>query len=91
MIVAVAVQEDVPIVGLSILSGAHLALTAKSSKALQGGRRRRHRPRRRRHDPRRDVPRLEAVGVAAVFPTGTPLDSMVSEIKTVISNGPWSH
>ena len=90
-IVAAAVQEDVAIVGLSILSGAHLALTAKVIAGLKaagaddiavvvGG-----------TIPAADVPRLREVGVAAVFPTGTPLDSVVSEIKTVISNGPWSH
>jgi methylmalonyl-CoA mutase, C-terminal domain len=90
-IVAAAVQEDVAVVGLSILSGAHLALTAKVIDGLTaagagdiavvvGG-----------TIPAADVPRLREAGVAAVFPTGTPLDSVVSEIKTVISNGPWSH
>jgi methylmalonyl-CoA mutase, C-terminal domain len=90
-IVTTAIQEDVAVVGLSILSGAHLALTAKTIEGLRaagagdiavvvGG-----------TIPAADVPRLRAAGVAAVFPTGTPLDSVVSEIKTVISNGPWSH
>jgi methylmalonyl-CoA mutase, C-terminal domain len=90
-IVAAAVQEDVAVVGLSILSGAHLALTGKVIDGLKaagaddiavvvGG-----------TIPAADVARLRAVGVAAVFPTGTPLASVVSEIKTVISNGPWSH
>jgi len=90
-IVAAAVQEDVAVVGLSILSGAHLALTAKVIDGLRaagaddiavvvGG-----------TIPAADVAKLRVVGVAAVFPTGTPLDSVVSEIKIVISNGPWSH
>src|SRR6266436_7881887 len=34
-IAAVAVQEDVQIVGLSILSGAHVALTRKTAEALR--------------------------------------------------------
>src|SRR6516162_9333678 len=34
-IVATAIQEDVAVVGLSILSGAHLALTAKTIDALR--------------------------------------------------------
>ena len=34
-IVATAIQEDVAVVGLSILSGAHLALTAKSIAGLR--------------------------------------------------------
>ena len=87
-IVAAAVQEDVAVVGLSILSGAHLALTAKVIEGLRaagaddiavvvGG-----------TIPAADVAKLRAVGVAAVFPTGTPLGSVVSEIKILISNGP---
>ena len=68
------VQEDVQIVGLSILSGAHVALTQKTADALRaagaddvllvvGG-----------TIPKRDVARLEAAGAAAVYPTGTPLE-----------------
>ena len=80
-IVATAVQEDVAIVGLSILSGAHLALTAKTIDGLRsagatdiavvvGG-----------TIPAADVPKLRAAGAAAVFPTGTPLESMVAEVR----------
>jgi methylmalonyl-CoA mutase C-terminal domain/subunit len=73
--VATAVQEDVAVVGLSILSGAHLALTTRVVEALRaadaddiavvvGG-----------TIPPADVPRCsKAAGAAAVFPTGTPLD-----------------
>jgi methylmalonyl-CoA mutase C-terminal domain/subunit len=31
--------------------------------------------------PERDVPRLEAAGAAAVYPTGTPLESLVESIQ----------
>jgi methylmalonyl-CoA mutase C-terminal domain/subunit len=83
---AVAVQEDVRIVGLSILSGAHVALTEKTVKALRdagardvlvvvGG-----------TIPKRDVPRLEAVGAAAVYPTGTSLDEMVDSMRTLAAS-----
>ena len=34
VIAAIAIQEDVDVVGLSILSGAHLGLTAKTLEAL---------------------------------------------------------
>jgi methylmalonyl-CoA mutase, C-terminal domain len=82
-IASVAVQEDVRVVGLSILSGAHLALTEKTVQALRqlgaphvhvvvGG-----------TIPRKDVARLEAVGVAAVYPTGTPLEELVSSMKVL--------
>lgn len=80
-IAAVAVQEDVRIVGLSILSGAHIALTEKVANALRaagaddvllvvGG-----------TIPKRDVPRLEAAGAVAVYPTGTPLEVMVESMR----------
>ena len=83
VIASVAVQEDVQVVGLSILSGAHVALTEKTVGALRaagaddvvlvvGG-----------TVPRRDVPRLEAAGAAAVYPTGTPLSEVVESIRAL--------
>src|SRR4051794_1798123 len=79
-IVSIALHEDVAVVGLSILSGAHLALTARTIEALRaadagdiavivGG-----------TIPPADVPRLRAAGAAAVFPTGTSLDVLVAEV-----------
>lgn len=86
-IVATAVQEDVAVVGLSILSGAHLALTARTVEGLRaagaadiavvvGG-----------TIPAVDVPRLLAAGAAAVFPTGAPLDELVSRIRDLADPG----
>src|SRR5437870_7218181 len=86
-IAAIAVQEDVQIVGLSILSGAHVALTRKTADALRaagaddailvvGG-----------TIPERDVSRLEAAGAAAVYPTGTPLEDLVESIRTLSDTG----
>ena len=82
VIARVAVQEDVQIVGLSILSGAHVPLTKKTADALRaagaeavlfvGG-----------TIPAKDVPRLEAAGAAAVYPTGTPLEDLVESIRTL--------
>jgi methylmalonyl-CoA mutase, C-terminal domain len=80
-IAAVAVQEDVQVVGLSILSGAHVALTEKTARALRdagadeallvvGG-----------TIPKRDVARLEAAGASAVYPTGTPLEDLVASLR----------
>jgi methylmalonyl-CoA mutase C-terminal domain/subunit len=81
VIASVALQEDVRIVGLSILSGAHVALTEKTANALRavgaddvllvvGG-----------PIPKRDVERLEAAGAAAVYPTGTPLEDLVASMR----------
>jgi methylmalonyl-CoA mutase C-terminal domain/subunit len=82
-IVTTAIQEDVTVVGLSILSGAHVALTAKVVAALAaagagdipvivGG-----------TIPSGDVPKLRQAGAAAVFPTGTPLDELVAVVRQI--------
>jgi methylmalonyl-CoA mutase C-terminal domain/subunit len=80
-IVSIALQEDVAVVGLSVLSGAHLALTRRTVEALHaadagdiavvvGG-----------TIPQADVPKLLDAGAAAVFPTGTPLETLVIEVR----------
>jgi methylmalonyl-CoA mutase C-terminal domain/subunit len=80
-IVAEAIQEDVDVVGLSILSGAHLVLTRRVIEGLRaagagdvgvvvGG-----------TIPPRDVAALRALGVAAVFPMGTSLADVVAAFK----------
>lgn len=85
-IAAVAAQEDVQIVGLSILSGAHVALTRKVAAALDalgaddvqivvGG-----------TIPQRDVPRLLEAGAVAVFPTGTPLDDLIAALRNLTAD-----
>ena len=77
-IVHEAVQEDVDVVGLSILSGAHLplsrrvldglrALGAGDIRVVVGG-----------IIPPRDVAALTALGVSRVFPMGTPLPEIVT-------------
>jgi methylmalonyl-CoA mutase, C-terminal domain len=82
-IVAIALQEDVAVVGLSILSGAHIALTTRVVDGLRaadagdiavvvGG-----------TIPQADVPRLLEAGAAAVFPTSTPLETLVTEIRAL--------
>src|ERR1700748_175179 len=82
-IASIAVQEDVAVVGLSILSGAHLALTARTIEALRaadaadiavvvGG-----------TVPHCGAAKLLSVGAAAVFPTGTPLEDLVREIRAL--------
>nr|WP_284289866.1 cobalamin-dependent protein [Angustibacter aerolatus] len=55
-IVEAAIAEDADVVGLSVLSGAHLTLFARVVEPAEGARRRRHRGVRRRHHPRRRHP-----------------------------------
>lgn len=76
-----ALQEDVSVVGLSILSGAHDALVPQVVSAL----------RERGLDdvlvmvggiiPAADAERLRAAGVAAVFPPGTRISEIVSFLE----------
>jgi methylmalonyl-CoA mutase C-terminal domain/subunit len=84
-IVSIALQEDVAVVGLSILSGAHVALTSRVVDALRaadagdiavvvGG-----------TIPQADVQKLLDAGAAAVFPTGTPLEDLVTGVRVLTS------
>ena len=85
-IAAAAVQEDVDVIGLSILSGAHLTLTRKVLETLetQGG-----------EDipilvggliPEGDKSALQEMGVAGVFTAGTPISSIAAFIESHIGN-----
>ena len=85
-IATAAVQEDVDVIGLSILSGAHLALTRKVLETLeaQGG-----------EDipilvggliPEDDKSALQEMGVAEVFTAGTPISSIAAFIESRIAD-----
>ena len=86
-IVSIALQEDVAVVGLSILSGAHIAMTTRVIDALRaadagdiavvvGG-----------TIPASDVPKLMDAGAAAVFPTGTSLETLVRDVRALTTAG----
>ena len=81
MIASAALDEDVDVVGLSILSGAHLALFPRIMEELghrglddvlvvAGG-----------TIPDEDVPVLKQLGVAAVFGPGTPLREVIRFLR----------
>jgi len=81
MIVAAAVQEDVDVVGLSVLSGAHLTLFPRVVDLLQEA---------GRGDvlvtgggiiPREDMEALTARGVGKLFGPGTPTSELVAYIR----------
>lgn len=80
-IVAAAVQEDVDLIGLSVLSGAHMSLfkrvleLLKANKAddvmvIGGG-----------IIPEEDVPKLKKMGIKEIFLPGTSLDDIVGWVK----------
>ena len=82
-IVAAAVQEDVDVIGLSVLSGAHLTLSGKVLARLReagaadvavvvGG-----------TIPAADADSLLSLGIRRVFPMGTPLPDIVAFFKSL--------
>jgi methylmalonyl-CoA mutase C-terminal domain/subunit len=83
-IVQAAIQDDVDVIGVSVLSGAHLRLAddllqARDSEGLQipvvvGG-----------TIPEADVVALRELGVAAVYPVGTGLHEVVEGVLTLAS------
>jgi len=81
MIVNAALQEDVQVIGLSILSGAHNTIVPRVMNLLQE---------REMDDvlvvvggiiPDEDAAQLKQIGVSAVFQPGASLDSIVSFIQ----------
>ena len=77
-IVETAIQEDADIIGLSVLSGAHMTLFAAVLDQLKA---------RDAQDivvfgggiiPEADIPELEALGVAKIFTPGTTMESIVT-------------
>ena len=81
-IVEAAIQEDVDAIGLSSLSGAHMALLPEVVKLLK---------KRKATDifvaaggiiPDEDVPKLKKAGIKAVFGPGTPLAEIVAFFRS---------
>jgi methylmalonyl-CoA mutase C-terminal domain/subunit len=81
MVVSAALQEDVDVIGLSILSGAHNAIVPRVMELLKqhkmddvlvvvGG-----------IIPDQDMENLKKVGVAAIFQPGTAMDDIVNFIR----------
>jgi methylmalonyl-CoA mutase C-terminal domain/subunit len=88
MIVEAALQEDVDVVGLSVLSGAHMTWVPKVTALLKE---------RGAEDilvvvggiiPGEDVPALEAAGVAGVFGPGTSTDEIARFIRGRVAGAP---
>src|SRR2546428_12713892 len=87
-IVEAAIQEDVDAVGLSSLSGAHMALFPRIVEGL----------RKRGADdvlvfgggiiPADDIPELEAIGMSAIFTPGSTTQSIVEWLNGALAGAP---
>ena len=84
MIAEAALQEDVDVVGLSILSGAHMALAPRVLELLKangqpnvkvfiGG-----------IIPDEDIPHLLELGVAGVYGPGASTETIVADIRRIL-------
>jgi methylmalonyl-CoA mutase C-terminal domain/subunit len=85
MIVEAALQEDVDVIGLSILSGAHMALVPRILELMKA------------HDlndvklvlggivPDEDIPVLEQMGVSGIFGPGSDTQQIIEHIRKVVS------
>ncbi len=82
-IVRTALQEAVDIIGLSIMSGAHLSICEKlletmkkegieSTGVVVGG-----------VIPALDIPKLKQMGIKGVYPGGTSFDDMIEGIEKI--------
>jgi len=80
-VVKTAIQEDVDVVGLSLLSGAHMTLFVDVANLLKE---------KKMDDvlfigggiiPEEDVPVLKKAGIAGVFGPGTPVEDIVTFVK----------
>jgi len=76
-----AIQEGVDVIGLSIMSGAHLPICEKLMNEMKA---------KKLRDimvvvggviPKRDIPKLEKMGIRGIFPGGTPFDESIRWIK----------
>jgi methylmalonyl-CoA mutase C-terminal domain/subunit len=87
MIAEAALQEDVDVVGISILSGAHMALVPRILELLQANRQAGVKVFIGGIIPDEDVPRLKALGVTGIYGPGASTDTIVTEIRTALESG----
>ena len=86
-IVELAIEKNVQVIGLSILSGAHLPICTETIRQMKsaniedmvlivGG-----------VIPDRDIPALNKLGIAGVFPVGSPYEDIVEFIRSRVHGG----
>jgi len=84
MIAEAALQEDVDVIGLSILSGAHMTLVPRTINLVRAN-----------HQdnviffvggiiPEADVPKLRDAGVYEIYGPGTPTTKIVEEVRQAV-------
>jgi methylmalonyl-CoA mutase C-terminal domain/subunit len=81
MIAEAALQEDVDVVGLSILSGAHMALAPRVIELLKANGQDHVRIFLGGIIPDEDITKLKEIGVTGVYGPGTLTDEIVNDVR----------
>ncbi|MGE5249429.1 MAG: cobalamin B12-binding domain-containing protein [Bacteroidota bacterium] len=85
MIAEAALQEDVDVVGLSILSGAHMALAPRVLELLKANGQERVKVFLGGIVPDEDLPRLKEMGITGVYGPGASTEDIVNEIRAALA------
>jgi len=84
MVAEAALQEDVDVVGLSILSGAHMALAPRIIELLTANDQEHVKVFLGGIIPDEDVPQLLAMGVTGIYGPGTSTEDIVRDIRAAV-------
>ena len=84
MIAEAALQEDVDVVGLSILSGAHMALAPRIMELLKGNGQDHVKVFIGGIVPDEDIPRLKELGITGIYGPGASTETIVREIRAAV-------
>jgi methylmalonyl-CoA mutase C-terminal domain/subunit len=88
MIAEAALQEDVDVVGLSVLSGAHMALLPRVMELLKGNGQEHVKIFVGGIIPDEDVPRLMELGVTGIYGPGAPTEKIIEAIRQALASTP---
>jgi len=86
MVAEAALQEDVDAVGLSILSGAHMALVPRVLELLKANGQEHVKVFLGGIIPDEDVPRLVELGVVGVYGPGTLTDEIIRDVRRAVAD-----
>jgi methylmalonyl-CoA mutase C-terminal domain/subunit len=88
MVAEAALQEDVDVIGLSILSGAHMALVPRVLELLKANGQEQVKVFVGGIIPDEDVPRLMEIGVTGVYGPGTLTGDIIRDVRQAVIGTP---
>jgi methylmalonyl-CoA mutase C-terminal domain/subunit len=86
MIAEAALQEDVDVVGLSILSGAHMALAPRIMELLKANGQEHVKVFIGGIIPDEDIPKLKALGITGIYGPGASTDDIIRDIREAVKS-----